>query len=140
MSYDGFRPYVPVAQRREKALKEARKAQKAGKTLSPVHVEGRKIAKTVWGQAWCDNLESYSDYANRLPRGRSYVRNGAIIDLAIEPGKVRAQVMGSSLYRIEITVAPAAKERWSRLVAGVTGSIASLVELPQGKFSKGVME
>ena len=140
MSYDGFRPYVPVAQRREKALKEARKAQKAGTVLSPVHVEGRKIAKTVWGQAWCDNLESYSDYANRLPRGRSYVKNGAIIDLAIEPGKVRAQVMGSSLYRIEITVAPAAKERWSRLVAGVTGSIASLVELLQGKFSKGVME
>lgn len=140
MSYYGFRPYVPVAQRREKALKEARKAQKAGKTLSPVHVEGRKIAKTVWGQAWCDNLESYSDYENRLPRGRAYVRNGSVIDLAIEPGKVRAQVMGSSLYRIEITVAPSAKERWSRLVAEVTGSIASLVELLQGKFSKGVME
>ena len=140
MSYYGFRPYVPVAKRREKALKEARKNQKAGKDLTPVHVEGRKIAKTVWGQAWCDNLESYSDYENRLPRGRTYVRNGSVIDLAIEPGKVRAQVMGSSLYRIEITVAPAAKERWERLVAGVTGSIASLVELLQGKLSKGVME
>ena len=140
MSYHRFRPYVPVAQRQAKALKEARKALKAGTVLSPVHVEGRKIAKTVWGQAWCDNLESYSDYENRLPRGRTYVRNGSVIDLAVEPGKVRAQVMGSSLYRIEITVAPAAKERWSRLVAGVTGSIASLVELLQGRLSKGVME
>ena len=106
MSYYGFRPYVPVAKRREKALKEAQKAQKNGKALNPVHIEGRKIAKTVWGQAWCDNLESYSDYENRLPRGRTYVRSGAIIDLVIDPGKVRAQVMGSSLYRIEITVAP----------------------------------
>ena len=140
MSYYGFRPYVPVAKRREKALKEAQKAQKNGKALNPVHIEGRKIAKTVWGQAWCDNLESYSDYENRLPRGRTYVRSGAIIDLVIDPGKVRAQVMGSSLYRIEITVAPAAKERWGKLVAGVTGSIASLVELLQGRLSKGVME
>ena len=136
----GFRPYVPVAERRAKALKESQKAKKAGKALSPVLVEGRKIAKTVWGQAWCDNLEAYSDYSNRLPRGRSYVRNGSIIDLAIEPGMVRAQVMGSSLYRIEIAVASASKERWSRLVAGVTGSVASLVELLQGKLSKGVME
>lgn len=140
MSYFRFRPYVPVAKRREMALKEAKKAQKSGKSLSPVVVEGRKIARTVWGEAWCDNLESYSDYENRLPRGRTYVRNGSVIDLVVEPGKVRAQVMGSELYRIEITVAPAEKERWKKLVGQLTGSIASLVELLQGKFSKGVME
>ncbi|MHB8370942.1 MAG: SWIM zinc finger family protein, partial [Leptospirales bacterium] len=140
MSYGSWRPYVPVAKRREDALKLAAKARKAGKDFSPVVIEGRAIAKTFWGKAWCDNLEAYSDYANRLPRGRSYARNGSIVDLAIEPGKVRAQVMGSSLYKIEISISPVSKGRWSSLVKECTGTIASLVELLQGKFSKGVME
>jgi len=140
MSYGSWRPYVPVAKRREDALKLAAKARKAGKDFSPVVIEGRAIAKTFWGKAWCDNLEAYSDYANRLPRGRSYARNGSIVDLAIEPGKVRAQVMGSSLYKIEISISPVSKGRWSSLVQECTGTIASLVELLQGKFSKGVME
>jgi uncharacterized Zn finger protein len=140
MSYGDWKPYVPVAKRREKALKTAMKEKKAGKTLSPVIIEGRKIAKTFWGTAWCDNLESYSDYKNRLPRGRTYVRNGSIIDLVIGPGKVSAQVMGSSLYTIKIVIAPVSELHWKALVKECTGSISSLVELLQGKFSKSVME
>ncbi|MGC8501220.1 MAG: SWIM zinc finger family protein [Leptospirillia bacterium] len=140
MSYGSWRPYVPVAKRREDALKLAAKAKKAGKDFNPVVIEGRTIAKTFWGKAWCDNLEAYSDYANRLPRGRSYARNGSIVDLAIGPGKVNAQVMGSSLYKIEISISPVSKGRWSALIQECTGTIASLVELLQGKFSKGVME
>lgn len=140
MSYGDWKPYVPVAKRREKALKMAMKEKKAGKTLSPVIIEGRKIAKTFWGTAWCDNLESYSDYQNRLPRGRTYVRNGSIIDLVIGPGKVSAQVMGSNLYTIKIVIAPVSESHWKSLVKECTGSIASLVELLQGKFSKSVME
>ena len=52
-----------------------------GETVSPVVIEGRKIASTFWGQAWCTNLESYSDFENRLPRGRTYVRNGSVVHL-----------------------------------------------------------
>ena len=140
MSYDGFRPYVPVAQRREKALKEARKAQKAGTVLSPVHVEGRKIAKTVWGQAWCDNLESYSDFSNRLPRGRTYVRNGSVVDLQIGPGKVSALVSGSHLYRVNIEIQPLPTAQWKGIKTKCQGQIGSLIELLQGRLSQGVME
>ncbi len=140
MSYGSWKPYVPVAKRRANAQKMAAKARKSGKDVNPVFIEGRTIAKTFWGKAWCDNLESYSDFENRLPRGRTYVRNGSIVDLAIEPGKVRAQVMGSSLYRIEISIAQVEKGRWASLVQECTGTIASLVELLQGTFSKGVME
>jgi hypothetical protein len=50
--------------------------RKKGVDIQPVEIEGRKIAKTFWGEGWCDHLESFSDYANRLPRGRTYVRNG----------------------------------------------------------------
>ena len=85
-----WKPYVPVAERRRKAMREMEKRQKKGHAVSPVTVEGRTIAKTFWGKAWCENLEAYSDYANRLPRGRTYVRNGSVVDLQIKPGEINA--------------------------------------------------
>lgn len=136
----GWKPYVPVAERRKKAEKAAAKAKKAGADLAPVTAGRGAIAKTFWGKAWCENLERYSDYANRLPRGRSYVRNGSVIDLKIAPGEVRAQVMGSSLYTITATVAEVPKKQWQAIGADCSGSIDTLVELLQGKLSKAVME
>ncbi len=140
MRYGNWKPYVSVAKRRAEAEKVAAKAKKSGQDLQPVRIGGRAIASTFWGKAWCDNLEAYSDYENRLPRGRTYVHNGSVIDLKIEPGKVRAQVMGSSLYQIEIGIAAVQDTQWKSLAKECTGSIASLVELLQGKLSKAVME
>ncbi len=84
--YYGYKPYVPVAQRRAQAAKEVAKRLKKGQAVSPVRIEGRTIASTFWGQAWCTNLESYSDFANRLPRGRTYVRNGSVVHLTDRQG------------------------------------------------------
>ena len=140
MGYFGYAPYVPVAERRKKAEKIAAKMQKKGVVLTPV-IGGRgNIAKTFWGKAWCENLECYSDYANRLPRGRTYVRNGSVIDLKISEGKVQAQVMGSSLYQVAVSVLPVATPQWLAISADCSGSIATLVELLQGRLSKAVME
>jgi uncharacterized Zn finger protein len=138
--YYGFRPYVSVAQRRAKAAKEAAKRVKNGQTVSPVRIEGKTIASTFWGQAWCTNLESYSDFANRLPRGRTYVRNGSVVDLKIEKGRIKALVSGSSLYEIKIEIAPQPKRNWRTLKQQSAGKISTLVELLQGKLSKAVME
>ena len=88
-------PYIPVAERRRKAEKLTAKLRKQGQALAPVVIEGRAIATTFWGKAWCSNLEAYRDYESRLPRGRSYARNGAVIDLQIAPGEVRALISGS---------------------------------------------
>ena len=141
MSFFGYwKPYVPVAKRRAQAEKAVAKAKKAGKEMRPVVIAGRAIATTFWGKAWCDNLEAYSDFENRLPRGRTYVRNGSVIDLRIEPGKVRAVVMGSSRYKIEIGIAAVPATHWKALAKECTGSIASLVELLQGTLSNAVME
>src|SRR6201993_2686010 len=93
----GWKPYVTVAERRRKASREMEKRKKQGHLISPVSIEGRAIVKTFWGKAWCENLERYSDFANRLPRGRTYVRNGSVIDLQIESGKIRASVSGSEI-------------------------------------------
>jgi uncharacterized Zn finger protein len=133
-------PYVPVAERRRKAAGEMAKLAKKGQRISPVVIRGRAIAATAWGKAWCDNMESYSDYANRLPRGRTYVRNGSVVDLQITPGTVAAKVSGSSMYRTTVTVKPVAKVKWQQLCADCAGGIDSLVELLQGRFSKGVMD
>src|SRR3990172_262748 len=85
--YDyGWKPYVPVAERRRQAAREAARLAKKGRTVSPVVIEGKKIAQTFWGKAWCDNLERYSDYSNRLPRGRTYLRNGSVGGLQIAAG------------------------------------------------------
>ena len=138
--YRGWRPYVSVAERRRKAEREMEKRKKQGHAVSPVIIEGRAIVKTFWGKSWCENLERYSDYANRLPRGRTYVRNGSVVDLQIKPGAIHAWVSGSELYEVALTVAPVAKARWKSICDDCAGAIDSLVELLQGRFSKGVME
>lgn len=140
MSYWGFKPYVPVAQRRANAAKQVKLLLKNGQKVSPVVIEGRRIAASFWGKAWCDNLERYSDYASRLPRGRSYVRNGSVVDLSIAEGSVEALVSGSQIYKVRIDIAPAAAQRWHSICADCTGSIGSIVELLQGKLAKKVME
>jgi uncharacterized Zn finger protein len=136
----GWRPYVPVAERRRQALRKMEQLRKKGHPVSPVTIEGRTIVKTFWGKAWCDNLESYSDFANRLPRGRTYVRNGSVVDLQIGPGEIKALVSGSEIYKVSIRIAPVGKARWATLCQDCAGGIDSLVELLQGRFSKGVME
>ncbi|MFM8899592.1 MAG: SWIM zinc finger family protein [Burkholderiales bacterium] len=85
-------------------------------------------------------MECYSDYANRLPRGRTYVRNGSVVDLKLNAGSVRAKVMGSELYDVSVSIAELPKTRWKAVCADCSSSVASLVELLQGKFSKAVMK
>ena len=135
----GFIPYVSVGARRAQAARELMKLRKKGRKLSPVVIEGRAIAKTFWGEAWCDNLERYSDFANRLPRGRTYIRNGSVLDLQIGPGIVTALVSGSTMYDVKVTVGPVSRAGWAAICRDCSGAIDSLVELLQGRFSNGVM-
>ena len=141
MSWDwNYRPYVTAAERRAKAAKHAQKLAKHGAKLAPVKIDGRTIARTFWGQAWCRHLESFSDYANRLPRGRTYVRNGSVLDLQIAPGKIVATIMGSAIYHGAVAVAPLKAARWKAIKAECAGQIASLVGLLQGRLSDAVMK
>jgi uncharacterized Zn finger protein len=140
VGYYGWKPYIPVAERRRRAMRQMEKRRKAGHTVSPIVIEGRTIAKTFWGKSWCENLERYSDFANRLPRGRTYLRNGSVVDLQIKPGAIQAFVCGSELYEVQLKVARVEKARWKSICDDCAGAIDSLVELLQGRFSKGVME
>ena len=136
-----WRPYVPVGQKLAKAAKQAAQAaKKQGREPSPVKLEGKKIATTFWGKAWCDNLAAYSDYANRLPRGVTYVRNGSVVDLVIKPRSVEAIVAGSVTYKIKIEIDGLAKLAWKKIKQDCSASIDSLLDLLAGRFSDGVMQ
>jgi uncharacterized Zn finger protein len=136
----GFRPYVPVAQRRRAAQREMERMRKKGVVVLPIRIDGRAIAKTFWGTAWCENLESYSDFENRLPRGRTYVRNGSVVHLDVQPGRISALVSGSELYSVEITISSLPDPHWKCVKSQCAGQIGSLVELLQGRLSRNVMD
>jgi uncharacterized Zn finger protein len=140
--YGEWPRYVSAGERRLKVARAMAKLSRKGVALAPVAIEGRTIARTFWGKAWCANLESYRDYENRLPRGRTYLRGGAVLDLQIAPREVTARVSGSRAtpYTVKVTVADLAKARWKALCADCAGGIDSLVELLQGRFSEAVME
>lgn len=140
MSYYGWAPYVSVAERRAKALKQLEKMKKKGLNVQPVLLSGRKIAGSFWGKGWCDHMESFSDYANRLPRGRSYVRNGSVCHLEILGGQIKAIVSGSLLYNVSIAITPLKKMKWDAVRSACTGRIGSLIDLLRGKLDRGVME
>ena len=140
MAWYSWAPYVPVAERRRRAMKKMAALRKKGVDIQPIEIEGRKIAKTFWGQAWCDHLESFSDYANRLPRGRTYVRNGSVCHLAIARGRVEAKVSGSELYSLRMKIKTLPTRKWNALKQRCAAQIGSLLELLQGRLSDHVME
>jgi uncharacterized Zn finger protein len=100
---------------------------------------GNKLAHTFWGSAWCRHLEEHSHYPHRLPRGRNYLRQGHVYNLAIQPGLVTANVVGSAVYDVRVTIQPLPGERWDALKAKCAGQVGSLLDLLAGKLGEGVM-
>ncbi len=144
MSYYGrwYPPPPPtVGELQFAALKRLQEMKEAGKQVSPVDpIAGNLIARTFWGKAWCQNLLRYSDYANRMPRGRKYVRSGSVIHLKIGKGSIRALVSGTELYEVAIRIAALPEARWKSVRDECAGEIESLVDLLSGKPPKRVME
>src|ERR1700730_19405478 len=138
MSYFGWHRYVSVAEKRRRAEKQLAKLKKQGRSIAPVTIEGRTIATSFWGRSWCASLERYSDYENRLPRGRTYIRNGSVLDLQIAKGEVMAMVAGSELYQVKAAITPVTAARWKAICRDCAGTIDSLVELLQGRFGKAI--
>jgi hypothetical protein len=141
--WSGFAPYVSVAEKRARAAEAVarlrKRAGKKGRAPEPISITGRKIATTFWGKAWCENLESYADFAYRLDRGRSYVRAGAVVDLRIEAGEIEARVSGSELYTVAISIDRLSAARWKALARVCGGRVGSLVGLLRGQLPDEVM-
>ena len=140
MSWYDYPPYVPVAERRRRAERKMAALRKKGHPVAAVTIVGREIAKSFWGKSWCENLERYSDYASRLPRGRTYVRNGSVVDLQIAKGAITAYVAGSELYTVKVGIAAVPAKSWKEICRDCAGTVGSLVELLQGRLAKSVMD
>jgi len=135
-----YREYVPVEARRARGAVELRRVLRAEKRRAdPIVIQGRKITRTFWGRAWCENLERYSDFASRLPRGRNYARNGSVLDLRIVPGGVRAYVAGHELYTVDVSIAALPGRRWRAVVSACGSEIGSLIALLRGELPDRVL-
>ncbi len=134
--HGNYPPYVPVAERQAKARRQAEKLRKKTGNLQPISVSGRILARSWWGKSWNQNLERYSDYANRLPRGRSYLTNGMVLDLQIEKETIRGIVAGSSAepYQVTIRIQAISDANWKDLVQKAMGKIETMQALLEGKF------
>ncbi len=132
--------YVPVGVRRARAAREMQELRESGVQVQPVELRDRNIARSFWGQRWCEHLESFSDYANRLPRGRTYVRNGSVCHLAVEAGVVDAMVAGRELYRVVVRISRLKGPTWKAIKTACAGQIGSVLELLQGRLSDRVMD
>ncbi|MCE9632525.1 MAG: SWIM zinc finger family protein [Planctomycetia bacterium] len=140
-SWGDWPEYVPVAKRIATAKRRAAKqAARVGRKPEPVQVSGREIAKTFWGKSWCRNLECFSDFASRLPRGRTYVRNGSVVDLVVTRSRIEAIVAGSMVYDVAVAIAPLSPVKWRAIKADCATSIGSLIDLLAGRLSNDVMQ
>jgi uncharacterized Zn finger protein len=142
MSYFRFPKYVSVAEKKAKAAKKLKQLKKKQPDIQPIIIEGNTLANTWWGKAWNNNLTKYADYSNRVGRGRSYLRHGAVLDLKIESGIVHALVQGSrsTPYKVDIAIQKISKTNWKNIKAECQGKIDSLQELLHGKFPKSLAE
>ena len=135
-----YPPYVPVGVRQARARLQMRELRAQGMKVQPVEIRGRTIAGSFWGRRWCEHLESFSDYANRLPRGRTYVRNGSVCHLAVEAGSVEAMVAGREVYRVVVRIRRLKRPAWKAIRTACAGQIGSVLELLQGRLSDPVMD
>ena len=133
-----FRDYVSVGERAARARRKIVQLQKKKKDINPVVIEGNKIANSWWGKAWINHLESYADYDNRVPRGRSYVKNGLVIHLSIKEGEIESMVMGtgSQPYKITISMKKISKKKWDHIKELSRKNISTLSDLLTGNLPK----
>jgi uncharacterized Zn finger protein len=127
---------------REAVRREIARRQKQGEGMKPLEAPGgsAKLVKQFWGKSWCLHLERYMDYASRLPRGRSYLRQGHVYDMEVQPGRIAAVVAGKSLYDVAITIAPLPTAEWERIKKRCAGQVGSLLDLLSGKLGDGVLQ
>ncbi|MFC1746623.1 SWIM zinc finger family protein, partial [Candidatus Riflebacteria bacterium] len=128
-----------MAKKRENAKKQMLKLRKKGMEIQPVELEGRTIARTFWGKAWCRHLEKFSDYENRLPRGRTYVRNGSVCHLEVNKGLIKAMVSGTEIYNVRLKITNLTRKKWMQIKKNCAGKVGTLIELLQGRLSDEIM-
>ena len=123
---------------RRRAKESIKTAKQKGRKYEPIVAKSKRgaVCTSWWGQAWCENLEKYADYASRIERGRGYVRSGAVVDLQIEHGHVTAKVQGrrKTPYNVEIMIGRLSEESCQHIIDRCSSKIESMEKLVSGEF------
>ena len=80
----------------------------------------------------------YADYENRIERGRSYLRNDAVVDLKIKGNEIYSRVLGGGYkpYRIRIRIDALSERQRLNIEQQASGKLQDLESLIQGNFPK----
>lgn len=113
------------------------------KVTGGIKAQSRKgaFAKKWWGKRWIEVLEGFRIGA-RMARGRSYARNGQVVDLNIEKGVVGAAVQGSRAgkYKISIKINIFPDQKWDQVISSVSEHPAFAASLLSGEMPREMEE
>lgn len=96
-----------------------------------------RFGLTWWGQRWIGALEALGAlYANRLPRGRTYARRGAVTDLQVRAGAVNARVAGRRArpYRVTVRLPVFDDATWDAALAALAAELRHAAALLDGQM------
>ncbi len=94
-----------------------------------------------WSRRWIEGLESFG-WANRLERGRSYARQGQVLELAVVPGRVTALVQGSrpAPYAVTVRMAPVPSAAWPKIAEALRSDPGLVARLLAGEVPEEMEE
>lgn len=115
----------------------------------PIPVEGGlttrsrrgAIGETWWSKRFLAALES-TLVGGRLGRGKSYARQGQVIDLTVGAGVIEARVQGtrSTPYRVRLAMPAATDRQWDRVTSALAGQAGHAARLLAGELPHEVEE
>ncbi len=100
-----------------------------------------EYGETWWGSHWVDALEEAGEsWAERLPRGDEDVRRGRVGNLAVETGRIAANVRGESSrgHGVEIRVEPFDDDTWAAIVERLVEELRFTARLVAGELPRDV--
>lgn len=88
-----------------------------------------------WAKRWIGVLESFN-FGNRLTRGRTYARGGAVLNIDVSVGRVRSKVQGSRPrpYAVEIGIQPLSDTQWQQAIIAMSEQAIFAAQLLAGEM------
>src|SRR6516225_9973543 len=125
--YDDWFPRFPKSKPR--AAKGGIKAQ----------TKRGQFGQSWWAKRWIAVLESF-DIGARLGRGRSYARNGQVLNIDIAKAEVTAKVQGSrpKPYDVTIQVKSLAEKEWAKVIEALSGQAIYAAKLLAGEMPQDI--
>jgi uncharacterized Zn finger protein/superfamily II DNA or RNA helicase len=96
---------------------------------------------TPWGRFFMEAMEALAD-DGRLARGRSYAGNGAVLELTVSGGLVKAKVEGNyaPFYRVSIGFAPLSEKAAAAVQAEFAADPLLRARIASGELPAGLIE